>query len=55
VENGAAVTEFSVGDEISAYVASLASNETYAGFISIPVSLIARKPEIISFPQGTAL
>lgn len=52
---GEQVTGFAVGDNITAYVGSLASNGTYAEFISIPQQLVAKTPASLSFAQATAL
>lgn len=55
VERGKNANEFSVGDNVSAYVGSLASNGTYAEFISIPKQLLAKNPKALSFAQAAAL
>jgi NADPH:quinone reductase-like Zn-dependent oxidoreductase len=52
---GKGVTQYGAGDEVAAYVGGLASNGTYAEYISIPQSLIARKPASVSFAQAAAL
>lgn len=55
LEIGPTVTGFAIGDEITAYVGSLASNGTYAELISIPEQLIAKKPSVLSHAQAAAL
>lgn len=55
IEVGNNVTEFSVGDDVVAYVGSLGSNGTYTEFISVPKELIAIKPATISFEEATAV
>ncbi|QMU29376.1 quinone oxidoreductase family protein [Adhaeribacter radiodurans] len=55
LEVGHNVTGFATGDEITAYVGSLASNGTYAELISIPQQLIAKKPSVLSHAQAAAL
>lgn len=52
---GPCVETFRVGDKVSAYVGSLASNGTYATHISIPVQLLAKNPASLSFEQAAAL
>lgn len=52
---GKQVANFSVGDEIVAYVGSLGSNGTYAEYVSIPQSLIAHKPRTISFEEAASI
>jgi NADPH:quinone reductase-like Zn-dependent oxidoreductase len=52
---GKGVTQYKAGDEVAAYVGGLASNGTYAQYISIPQTLIARKPASLSFAQAAAL
>lgn len=54
-EIGENVTEFSVGDDVVAYVGSLGSNGTYTEYISVPKELIAIKPATISFEEATAV
>lgn len=55
VQLGKDVTSFKVGDKVSAYVGSLASNGTYAEFISVPEKLAAKNPSKLSFEQATAI
>ncbi|MFT3979975.1 MAG: NADP-dependent oxidoreductase [Ferruginibacter sp.] len=55
VEAGKNVHSFLPGDKVAAYVGSLASNGTYAEFISIPAELIAKIPSGISFEDAAAL
>jgi NADPH:quinone reductase-like Zn-dependent oxidoreductase len=55
VETGSKVTGFSTGDAVSAYVGSLASNGTYAQYISIPQQLAAKKPPGLSFATAAAV
>jgi len=52
---GEEVTFFQIGDKVSAYVGSLASNGTYTEFISVPAKLVAKNPNKLSFEQATAL
>lgn len=52
---GPSVHSFAVGDKVAAYVASIASNGTYAELISVPVPLIAKIPPQLSFEQATAI
>jgi len=52
---GMDVTGFSVGDKVAAYVGSLASNGTYAEYISVPQQLIAKIPASMSFDEAAAL
>ncbi len=55
VEIGESVNSFLIGDKVSAYVGSLASNGTYAEFISVPSKLLAKNPSKLSFLQATAI
>lgn len=55
IELGHAVTGFAIGDKVSAYVGSLASNGTYAEFISVPAALLAKVPGSVNFEQAAAL
>lgn len=55
VQLGKNVTSFSIGDKVSAYVGSLASNGTYTEFISVPEKLVAKKPDRLTFEQATAM
>ncbi|MDF2193205.1 NADP-dependent oxidoreductase [Paraflavitalea sp. CAU 1676] len=55
VELGPGVQSFAVGDKVAAYVASIASNGTYAELISVPVPLIAKIPAQLSFEQAAAI
>jgi NADPH:quinone reductase-like Zn-dependent oxidoreductase len=52
---GKDVTGFAAGDNVAAYVGSLASNGTYAEYISIPQQLIAKVPASISVEKAAAL
>jgi NADPH2:quinone reductase len=52
---GTNVTSFQMGDKVSAYVGSLASNGTYAEFISLPAQLIAKNPPKLTFGEATAI
>jgi NADPH:quinone reductase-like Zn-dependent oxidoreductase len=49
------VTDFSVGDEVFGYVCNLASNGTYAEYVSVPSELIARKPTSLTQEQAAAV
>jgi NADPH:quinone reductase-like Zn-dependent oxidoreductase len=53
-ETGKGVTRYQAGDAVAAYVGGLASNGTYAQYISIPQSLIARIPASLSFAEAAA-
>lgn len=55
IELGKNVNSFQIGDKVSAYVGSLASNGTYAEFISVPSKLVAKNPSKLSFEQATAI
>jgi NADPH:quinone reductase-like Zn-dependent oxidoreductase len=55
IETGKHVTAFDIGDKIAAYVGSMASNGTYAEFISVPAALVAKTPSKISFEQAAAI
>ena len=52
---GKAVTGFAPSDAVAAYVASLASNGTYAEYISVPQQMVAKKPASLPFAQAAAL
>lgn len=52
---GQHVDEFVIGDKVSAYVGSLASNGTYTEYISVPARLVAKNPSTLSFEQATAI
>jgi len=52
---GSSVSGFETGDKIAAYVASLASNGTYAERISIPQQLVAKIPAALSYAYAAAL
>ncbi|MBL1409943.1 quinone oxidoreductase family protein [Sphingobacterium faecale] len=55
VKLGKDVNYFNIGDKVSAYVGSLASNGTYAEFISVPAKLLAKNPDKISFEEAAAI
>lgn len=55
IQLGKRITSFKVGDKVSAYVGSLASNGTYAEFISVPEKLVAKNPDKLSFEQASAM
>ncbi|WP_370030992.1 zinc-binding alcohol dehydrogenase family protein [Flavobacterium sp. 28YEA47A] len=55
VELGRNVNSFQIGDKISAYVGSLASNGTYTEFISVPSQLVAKNPSSLSFEQAASI
>ncbi len=55
VQMGEDVTGFTLGDQVTAYVGSLASNGTYAEYISVPRELIAKNPERLTFEEAAAL
>lgn len=52
---GSGVTDFKIGDNVTAYVGSLASNGTYAELISVPQELVAKNPERLSYEEAAAL
>jgi len=51
----ASVADFAVGDEVYGYVANLASNGTYAEYVSVPAELVARKPGSLTHDQAAAV
>ncbi|WP_166923142.1 quinone oxidoreductase family protein [Flavobacterium poyangense] len=55
VQLGKNVNSFQIGDEVSAYVGSLASSGTYTEFISVPGKLIAKNPIGISLEEAAAI
>jgi len=55
VQLGEGVGSFAVGDKVAAYVGSMASNGTYAEYISVPSTLIARIPPQLTFEQAAAI
>lgn len=55
VEIGKSVNSIEIGDNVAAYVGSLASNGTYAEFISVPAKLIAKNPPKITFGEAAAI
>lgn len=55
IATGKQVTDFFVGDAVTAYVGSLTTNGTYAELISIPMHLIAKNPQALSFAEAAAL
>ncbi|HLO79845.1 MAG TPA: NADP-dependent oxidoreductase [Chitinophagaceae bacterium] len=52
---GERVKNFVPGDKVAAYVSSLASNGTYAEYISVPHQMLAKMPAGLSFEQAAAL
>jgi NADPH:quinone reductase-like Zn-dependent oxidoreductase len=55
-EVGPAVTEFAPGDEVYAYCRKHFLGEgTYAEYVSVPDTYVARKPESLSFEQAAAI
>lgn len=55
VERCGGVTDFAPGDRVHAYVGSLGSNGTYAEYVSLPASLLAKVPDGLSLEQAAAL
>ncbi|MEV6835138.1 NADP-dependent oxidoreductase [Streptomyces sp. NPDC051133] len=56
VRPGAAVTEFSVGDEVIGYVREdFLSRGTFAEYVAAPVRTLARKPRNLSFEEAAGL
>lgn len=55
LEIGKNVNRVAIGDRVTAYVGSLASNGTFAELISVPQELIAKNPESLSYEQAAAL
>ncbi|WP_413512382.1 quinone oxidoreductase family protein [Myroides odoratus] len=55
VKLGKEVNFFSIGDKVSAYVGSLASNGTYAELISVPAKLVSKNPDKLSFEEAAAI
>jgi len=51
----AGVTDFRVGDEVFGYVCDLASNGTYAEYVSVPAELLAAKPTSLTHAQAAAV
>jgi NADPH2:quinone reductase len=51
----AGVADFAVGDEVYSYVANLASNGTYAEYVSVPAELVCRKPRSLTHDQAAAV
>lgn len=52
---GNKVIDFKIGDNVTAYVGSLASNGTYAELISVRQELLAKNPERLTFEEAAAL
>lgn len=52
---GGDVTDFSVGDEVYAYLAGPKSNGSYAEYVCVPTAFVARKPSNLSFIQAAAV
>jgi NADPH2:quinone reductase len=48
-------TDLRVGEEVYSYVCTLASSGTYAGYVSVPAELVARKPASLSHAQAAAV
>jgi NADPH2:quinone reductase len=55
IELGRNVNSCRIGDKVSAYVGSMASNGTYAECISVPAKLVTKNPGKLSFEQATAI
>ncbi|MEI5099690.1 NADP-dependent oxidoreductase [Streptomyces sp. PmtG] len=56
VQPGAAVTEFSVGDEVIGYVREdFLSRGTFAEYVAAPVRTLARKPRNLTFEEAAGL
>lgn len=55
VETGKGVDSFAIGDKVAAYVGSLGSNGTYAEYVSVPATIIAKLPSNITFEQAAAI
>lgn len=49
------VTEFKKGDEVYCYTCNLASNGTYTEYISVPATIVSKKPASLSFEQAAAI
>lgn len=54
IQIGKNVNTFALGDKVSAYVGSLASNGTYAEYISVPAQMLAKNPVNLTFEQAAA-
>lgn len=52
---GKSVKDFKPGDAVFCGSGSMGSNGTYAEYISVPESIVALKPDSISFQQAAAL
>ncbi|MFF4016755.1 NADP-dependent oxidoreductase [Streptomyces sp. NPDC001843] len=56
VQPGAAVTEFSVGDEVIGYVREdFLSRGTFAEYVAAPVRTLARKPRNLTYEEAAGL
>lgn len=49
---GSDVKSFSIGDEVVAMPFGQASNGSYAEFVCLPISFVAKKPKRLSFSEG---
>lgn len=54
-KTGTGVTNFKIGDEIFAASGSMGSNGTYAQYILVPESILAVKPDRLSFQEAAAI
>jgi len=52
---GDGVTEFAPGDAVYSYIGTIASSGAYAECVSVPVELVAAKPESLTFEQAAAV
>lgn len=55
VEIGSNVKEFKIGDEVYCGSGSMGSNGSYAEYIAVPETIVALKPQNISFEQAAAI
>jgi NADPH:quinone reductase-like Zn-dependent oxidoreductase len=52
---GEDVTDFSVGDEVYAYLGGPKSNGSYAEYVCVPTDFVGKKPLNLSFAQAAAV
>jgi NADPH:quinone reductase-like Zn-dependent oxidoreductase len=55
VKTGKLVQQFKEGDAVMAAAGSMGSNGTYAQYISVPVAIVVKKPENITFEEAAAI
>ncbi|MCI0527583.1 MAG: zinc-binding alcohol dehydrogenase family protein, partial [Nitrospira sp.] len=52
---GSGVTDFSVGEEVYAYLGGPKSNGSYAEYVCVPADFVGKKPTNLSFSQASAV